>query len=381
MAEVLSRIVRRRGIKPAAQVVALEAVVLVGTSFASRFHPHSRPLDGIALGLLLLAGGTIGLSRRWPIGAAGVALASVLTYHQLNYSPGAIDLALMIALYKAAAQPPLWRAAGLGVLTVIGYAVVGLLSPGGLSLEALLLGTFAVLAALGLGLAVSSQRAYARQKREEETQRRVTEERLRIARELHDVVSHSISTINVQAGVAAHVMGERPEQAHEALLAIRDTSKETLRELRGILQVLRQVDEIEPRAPAPGLAQLDILVDTTNRAGVPTRASITGLVRPIPRDVDLAAYRIIQESLTNVTRHAGRASAEVTVAYQPAKVVVEVTDDGRGLAADGNTEASGHGIAGMRERVHAVGGELEVGARNGRGFRVRAIMPTNGGAQ
>ena len=371
---------RSRGIKLAAQVAVLEVVVLAGTRFASRFHPHSRPLDWIALGLLVLAGGTIGLSRRWPLGAVGVALAAVLTYHQLGYSPGSIDLALMVGLYKAATPPRRWRAVALGAITVIGYAVVGLLSPGGLSPEALLLGISAVLASLGLGLAVSGQRAYARQKREEETQRRVTEERLRIARELHDVVSHSISSINVQAGVAAHVMGERPEQAREALVAIRETSKDTLRELRGILQVLRQVDDVEPRAPAPGLAQLDILVDTANRAGVPTRASIIGSVRPIPRAIDLAAYRIIQESLTNVIRHAGRASAEVTVSYEPAKVVVEVTDDGRGPSTGSQDDINGHGIAGMRERVNAVGGELEAGARNGRGFRVRATMPTNGGA-
>src|SRR5438445_207695 len=145
-----------------------------------------------------------------------------------------------------------WRASA-GALTVIGYSAVGLLSPGGLSLDGALLGTAAVSAALGLGYAVASQRASARQRREEETQRRVTEERLRIARELHDVVSHSISTINVQAGVAAHVMGERPEQAREALLAIRDTSKETLRELRGILHVVRQDDEVDSRGSLQGL--------------------------------------------------------------------------------------------------------------------------------
>ena len=124
---------------------------------------------------------------------------------------------------------------------------------------------------------------------------------------------------------------------------------------------------------------MNILVDTTSRAGVPTRATIVGSARPVPRAVDLAAYRIIQESLTNVIRHAGRASAEATVAYEPAIVVVEVTDDGRGPVAGSQGDANGHGIAGMRERVKAVGGELEVGARNGRGFRVRATMPTNGG--
>src|SRR5438105_8112251 len=379
MANQISRAVHSPWVRIGAHVAVLEIVVLVGTSFAARFHPTSPPLDAIALGLLLVARGTIGISRRWPVAAVGLALAAALVYHWRGYAPAAIDLALMVALYQAATPQRLWRSIGLGGIAVLGYAVVGLLSASGLSLEALWLGTLAVLASVGLGLAVSGQRAYNRAKREEETQRRVTEERLRIARELHDVVSHSISTINVQAGVAAHVMGERPEQAREALLAIKDTSKDTLRELRGILQVLRQVDDVEPRAPAPGLAQLDILVDTTSRAGVPTRASIVGSARPVPRAVDLAAYRIIQESLTNVIRHAGRASAEVTVAYEPAIVVVEVTDDGRGPAAGSQGDANGHGIAGMRERVNAVGGELEVGARNGRGFRVRATMPTNGG--
>ena len=260
---------------------------------------------------------------------------------------------------------------------MLGYLTVGAVTPGGISPDGLLLGTLAVLASLGLGFAVVGQRTYVRTKREEETQRRVTEERLRIARELHDVVSHSISTINVQAGVAAHVMGERPEQAREALLAIKETSKETLRELRGILQVLRQVDEVEPRDPAPGLAQLDILVKTASEAGVPTKTFILGTARPLPPAIDLAAYRIIQESLTNVVRHAGRATAEVTLAYEPSRIVIDVTDDGLG-PVEGNGDPVGHGIAGIRERVGAAGGGMEVGQRNGRGFRLRAWLPTSG---
>src|SRR5437868_4505160 len=370
---------RHPWVRIAAQIVVLELIVILSTLTAARFHPNSRPVDAIAIGLAVIAAGAIGVSGRWPGAAVGIALLSVLTYHWIGYAPGPIDLALMVALFSAATPQHLWRSIGLGAAIVLGYVAVGLLTPGGISPQGLLLGPLAVLASLGLGFAVVGQRNYARARREEETQRRVTEERLRIARELHDVVSHSISTINVQAGVAAHVMGERPEQAREALLAIKDTSKDTLRELRGILQVLRQVDEVEPREPAPGLAQLDILVDTASEAGVPTTTSIIGTARPLPAAIDLAAYRIIQESLTNVIRHAGRASAEVTVAYEPAIVVVEVTDDGRGPVAGSQGDANGHGIAGMRERVKAVGGELEVGARNGRGFRVRATMPTNGG--
>jgi signal transduction histidine kinase len=367
---------RQRWVRIAAQLVILELIVILSTLTAARFHPNSRPVDGIAIGLAVIAAGTIGVSWRWPAQAVGIALLSVLTYHWFGYAPGPIDLALMVTLFSAATPLRPWRSFVLGAAVVLGYVAVGLLTPGGISPQGLLLGTLAVLASLGLGFAVVGQRTYVRAKREEETQRRVTEERLRIARELHDVVSHSISTINVQAGVAAHVMGERPEQAREALLAIKETSKETLRELRGILQVLRQVDEVEPRDPAPGLAQLDILIKTASEAGVPTKTSILGTVRQLPAAIDLAAYRIIQESLTNVVRHAGRASAEVTLAYEPARIVIDVTDDGRG-PTPGNGEA-GHGIAGIRERVGAAGGGIDAGPRDGRGFRVHAWLPTNG---
>ena len=368
---------RHPRVRIAAQIVVLELIVILSTLTAARFHPNSRPVDAIAIGLAVIAAGTIGVSWRWPAAAVGVALLSVLTYHWIGYAPGPIDLALMVALFSAATPQHLWRSIGFGAAIVLGYLAVGLLTPGGISPQGLLLGPLAVLASLGLGFAVVGQRTYARARREEETQRRVTEERLRIARELHDVVSHSISTINVQAGVAAHVMGERPEQAREALLAIKETSKETLRELRGILQVLRQVDDVEPRGPAPGLAQLEILVKTTSEAGVPTKTSILGTARPLPAAIDLAAYRIIQESLTNVVRHAGRATAEVTLAYEPSRIVIDVSDDGRG-PLPGNGDAGGHGIAGIRERVGAAGGGIEAGPRDGRGFRLRAWLPTNG---
>src|SRR5256714_4695428 len=222
------------------QVLALEVVVLLGTVFAARFHPNSHPLDAVGLGLAALAAGAIGLSGRWPAASVGLALSSVLIYHWLGYAPAAIDLALMVALFKAATPQHPWRSIALGAAIVLGYAAVGALTSGGLSPEGLLLGTLAVLASLGLGFAVVGQRASIRARREEETQRRLTEERFRIARELHDVISHSISTINVQAGVAAHVMGERPEQAREAPGALKEDSKETPRELRRILPGVRR---------------------------------------------------------------------------------------------------------------------------------------------
>jgi signal transduction histidine kinase len=359
-------------------IAGLELVLVMGTHFSVHWHPHARPLDSLAYTLVVLAPLALVVSPRWPAASVGLDLGLVLAYQTFGYAPGPIHLALLVALYRAAGPDHPWRTVGLGALSVLGYSVVGALSPGGLSLEGGLLGAAAVAAALGLGYAVTSQRTYTRRRREEELQRRVTEERLRIARELHDVVSHSISTINVQAGVAAHLLGERPEQARDALVLIKETSRDTLRELRGILQLLRGADEGELRSPAPGLAQLDILVDTATQSGVPTTKSIQGAARPLPPAVDLAAYRIIQESLTNVVRHAGPASAQVSVGYEPQRLVVEITDDGRGTGRhpNGNGPPRGLGIAGMRERADAVGGTVEAGPRDGRGFRVRASLPT-----
>jgi signal transduction histidine kinase len=174
-------------------------------------------------------------------------------------------------------------------------------------------------------------------------------------------------------------MDEHPEQARQALLTIKATSKEALRELRGILGLLRQGDEAETRAPAPGLDQLGALVEATSRIGVLTQLSVSGPVRRLPPAVELAAYRIVQESLANVLHHARAASAAVTLSYEDDRLAVEVADDGRGWPANGRWPPTGSGnglgIVGMRERATAVGGELEVGPRPEGGFRVRARLP------
>ena len=360
------------------QVAALEVFLLVAATFSWHFHAVSHPLV-LGYGLIVLAAGSILLSPRWPVGAVGVALTAVLVSHLLGYAFSPIDLALMVALFRAASPEHPRRTVLLGIATVLGYVVVQLIGTGTISVDALAFGTLTVSTFLVLGFAVASQRAFSRQRREEEMQRRVTDERLRIARELHDVVSHSISTINVQAGMASHVIDDNPAEAKAALVTIKQTSRDTLRELRGILNVLRQVDEVEPRQPAPGLAQLDVLVNTAARAGVPVSASVGGLARALPPAVDLAAYRIIQESLTNVIRHAGRASAQISVDFEPDRVVIEVSDDGCGTGVpDANGWPEGHGLAGMRERAAAVRGELQAGPRPGHGFQVRAALPTNG---
>ena len=190
-----------------------------------------------------------------------------------------------------------------------------------------------VAAALFAGIAVANRRAYVasiRDRAEQDARRRVDEERLRIARELHDVVAHTMATINVQAGVAAHVLSSRPEAAAESLQAIKAASKEGLRELRAILNVLRQADDADPTQPAPGTAQLEALIAGARRAGLETTFTVTGEPVPLPAAVDLAAYRIVQESLTNAIRHAGPATAAVSLGYHHDELRIDVTDTGRG---------------------------------------------------
>jgi signal transduction histidine kinase len=196
---------------------------------------------------------------------------------------------------------------------------------------------------------------------------------MRIARELHDVLAHNISLINVQAGVALHLMDEQPGQSRSALAAIKQASNDALGELRSVLDVLRQGDEAPPRTPASGLAHLERLVAGAEATGLQVRTRVDGTPRPLPAGTDLAAYRIVQEALTNVTRHAGPASATVLIAYGENDLTVQVDDDGRGPVAAGN--GSGNGIRGMRERVAALGGELAAGPRPGGGFRVKARLP------
>jgi signal transduction histidine kinase len=211
----------------------------------------------------------------------------------------------------------------------------------------------------------------------EEDRRRAGEERLRIARELHDVLAHNISLINVQAGVALHLMDEQPGQSRTALAAIKQASNDALHELRSVLDILRQGTDA-PRSPTSGLDSLDGLVANAASAGLAVSTRVEGTPRPLPTGVDLAAFRIVQEALTNVTRHAGQATASVLVAYGDGELTVQVDDDGRGATRQGAEAAGGNGIRGMRERAAALGGQLDAGPRPGGGFRVAARLPLNG---
>ncbi|NTU78770.1 MAG: alcohol dehydrogenase catalytic domain-containing protein [Chloroflexales bacterium] len=213
--------------------------------------------------------------------------------------------------------------------------------------------------------------------REEEARRRAGEERLRIARDLHDVLGHHISLISVQAGVALHLMDQQPTQARVALAVIRDASKDALRELRSVLDVLRQVQEAPPRTPAPGLAQLGDLAARASEAGLQVQTEVSGELKGLSASVDLTAFRIIQEALTNVMRHSGQTASCVQVTCTAHELTLRIDNP---VARDASRPGSGpgQGIRGMQERATALGGVLEAGPRPDGGFRVFARLPLNG---
>jgi len=225
--------------------------------------------------------------------------------------------------------------------------------------------------------------------RQLDQRRQQSEERLRVARDLHDVIGHNISLINVQASMGLDLMDSQPEQARAALSAIKSASKEALEELRTMLTTLRHDDDA-PRSPAPGLDRLPELIELTRAAGLGVDVEVAGQAPPLPAAVHLAAYRIIQESLTNVARHAGRARVAVRVTYDDAGVHVEIDNDGTAPSDRAPSDrapsdrapsdrapaiGTGSGITGMRERATALGGDLSAGFRPGGGFRVSARLP------
>lgn len=334
----------------------------------------------------------VAVRRRWPLGALVVSSLGVLVHILADLPEGALPLAVLFLTYSVGAWCSMRRGvAGLAFVSVV-VVILGLSDAPGL--DALgVLGVIAQFAAFwAIGVALRSRRAAtdarvreADERAEVERQsaaRVLAEERLRIAQELHDVVAHSMSVIAVQAGVGAHVLDERPEQARTALEAISATSRGTLTELRRLLGVLRDSEGVRSHAPAPGLSDLPTLVDDVRTAGVPATLHVEGHNPGIVHaGVELSAYRIVQEALTNVIKHAGKPTrVDVTVRYAPYALAVEVVDDGRGVAAhsrngDPGVEGSGHGLIGMRERVEVWGGELTVGPAPGGGYRVKAQLP------
>jgi signal transduction histidine kinase len=361
--------------------VAVGAVMLLGSGPAARGEvPPRRPLDLLAWVLLGVAAAVLLGRRRWPLGVLAVTVATSVVYLVLEYPHGPILLAMSVAMYSVANRLPVG-----GSLAACGVALVAVVLPELLVVdrERLLTETPLLLAVLSglllpswaIGTMVRLAQEAEQRVRQDERRRRADEERLRIAREVHDVVGHGLAAINLQAGVALHVVGRRPEQAEVALAAIKRSSKDALEELRRTLAVFRQPDTQDgPQRPAPGLGQLEALVAAMAEGGLPIQVAVTGERAKLPAAVDLAAYRIVQESLTNVARHAGPATATVRVGYQPEAVVLEIADTGTGRAA-GVARPGGHGIAGMRERAAAVGGTLQAGPTAEGRFLVRARLP------
>jgi signal transduction histidine kinase len=367
------------------QVALLEFLVIGGTIGNSRGEAANgfKAVDAVSIALLfVIALAARGTPARWRFWGFAVAVAGTVAYTAADYNThGPIVVAMLVALLRTVDSDRPRRSILLGSLMVLLFGAASVAAQGPNAFIPAAGGLLPLVAAfLGIGHALLYRRAQAEDAKEAEAQRRLTEERLRIARELHDVVSHSISVINVQAGAGAYVIGDQPEKAREALLAIKATSKEALRELHGILGVLRDESGSETKEPAPGIAQLPALIDISQRAGVAATLSVRGEARPLAPTSDLAAYRIVQESLTNVLRHAGPASADVKVTYENGHVVIEIVDDGgMASAVHGESAGGGYGIAGMRERAAAAGGAIETGPRLGRGFRVRASLPVEAG--
>src|SRR5829696_8584955 len=377
--------------------VGLVQVAGVSASGSFARWPSWRPLDGWAYALLVAGAAALLFRRRWPLGVLAVAVACGLAYAARGYPEGPSNLAIYPALWTVAMTLPRRAAWLAGAAAALPVAGAELLFYGDTMFDfEPLYAAVTVLAAMWWGEAVRARRAYvaelrdraerAEQARDEEARRRVNEERMRIARELHDVVSHTIGVISVQAGVASHLLERRPDKAAESLAAIRQASDEALGELHAMLGVLRDGGGsgggggAAPLSPAPGLGELDILVAQAAGAGVEVRVSLEGEPRRLPPAVDLAAYRVVQESLTNVIRHARAGRADITVRHADGRVVVEVTDDGRARPGNGsgNGSGSGKGILGMRERARALGGSLEAGPRPEGGFRVLASLPLGG---
>jgi signal transduction histidine kinase len=315
-----------------------------------------------------------------------ITLAAGVVYATRGYPAGPALLTVLVSIYTAASRDRRIRALALGAIAAVALGGARMLFTDQTLGEVAGKAFGWIGAALFLGWAVANRRAFvaeirdraerAERTREQEARRRVDEERLRIARELHDVLAHGISTINVQAGVAAHLHERQPERAAEALETIKRLSKEALAELRAVVHVLRAVDGPDSRQPAAGLAQLDGLIARVERAGLEVRVRIEGQARPVPVSVDLAAYRIAQEALTNVIRHAGAASASLAVRYAERELVIDVRDDGGGQPSrNGSADGAGYGLVGMRERAELLGGRFQAGPHPGGGFRVCATLP------
>jgi signal transduction histidine kinase len=372
-------------------------VVLFGLSLPASIMDQAGDQYRLRVSAVLLAAvscGALMARRGWPYAVLAVTVGCGALYEVLGFHANPVVIGPVLGTLYTISRGASRRTAGIvaAVSAAVLLASAMAFAPGSwMAPEKLGIVGWTGLAAAA-GDAMRSRRAYiaaveerverAERAREEESSRRVAEERVRIARELHDVVAHHIALVNAQAGVTIHLMDSRPEQVRAALEQIRDTSSTALDELKATVGLLRQSgDPAAPLEPAPVLAMLPELAGSFGHAGLEVDVVSEGKVRPLPAAVDLTAYRIIQEALTNVHKHSGSGTARVVLRYHRDLLVITVEDEGR-IAPREAYAGGGYGLIGMRERAVAIGGSLNAGALPERGFQVSADLPLrpNGGA-
>ncbi|MFJ6567567.1 sensor histidine kinase [Streptomyces sp. NPDC091292] len=371
---------------PWRSTLLITVFVLVGSTFAAHGQPDRQQLDVFARLLMVAATGVLLWRKRHPVFAVFGAATATLVYFAAGYPYGPVLLAVVVGCFSAVVaghRVAAWSAAGMWWVghLLIAHWLYRWLPPAGdhaapWGQEAIIATWLVAVVALSeLGRVRREQWERDRAERRQAAARRADEERLRIARELHDVLAHSISVINVQAGVGLALLDSDPEQARSALTTIKAASKEALGEVRQVLDTLRTPGDA-PRAPAPGLDRLPELVEQAASAGLTvhvTTQEASGGAGSLPPGMDLAAFRIVQEALTNIVRHSGSRHARVVVRHEDGGVRIRVDDDGPATGADAG--GSGNGLAGMRERAAALGGTIEAGPRPDGGFRVSAVLP------
>jgi signal transduction histidine kinase len=357
-------------------VIAVGCAVVELTSAALTAQESGEPQLTVFRGLLLVAScAPLVARRRAPLTVLTITGLLSLAYGIAPYPDPVLPLALLVALFTVAE-----RASPRIALAVLGISLVAGIMGNVLAGDAPARNYYFAVVVIGLawvlGVLQRTRRDDVERERAEQARRAVTEERARIARELHDVVAHHVSMIVVQSEANASIASS-PEAA-AAFDAMAGTGRLALAELRRLLGLLREDAGSAPVAPQPGLSSVETLVSQVRAAGLPVDLAVEGAPRPLPAGIDVSAYRILQEALTNSLKHAGPASASVVVHYRDDVVELRVVDDGvaTDTGATNGDAASGHGIVGMRERVALCGGELRVGPRPTGGYEVRARLPT-----
>ncbi|HEX4306124.1 MAG TPA: histidine kinase [Solirubrobacterales bacterium] len=369
-----SRRPRASELRLPAILLALQVAAALGSGgHQEGAHGHLTVADWLLVGVGPLA---LVFRRQAPVAVLWVALAATLS----PTGAWSTNLSLIVAFFLAATSGHRWAArTALLAGWVCTVGLVPLIAGRGTAsadFAVLLFAWLAVLLIAAETLRIRGEGAVqARIARRLRARERAAAERLRMARELHDVIGHDISLINVQASAGLDRLDRDPEQARAALAAIKRVSHEALEELRSILAALREEDEGAPHSPAPDLARLPELAHQTEAAGITVEVETEGTHRPLPAAVELAAYRIVQEALTNVARHARARRATVRLRFETGELRIEIADDGEAAPSPPGSSTDGSGIVGMRERAAALGGELDAGPRPGGGFAVTARLP------